>query len=81
MYVMDNDGWFSWSCDQHSSTGRGSVQVIDYLCLNAIMNYEGDTNLRSRAVCVSLSPSILQRWTKREKIQKRENEKKTNNNK
>lgn len=68
------DGWFSWSwsCDKHSFPGRGSVQVIDYLCLNAIMNYEGNTNLRSRAVCVSLSPSILQTWTREEKIQRRE---------
>lgn len=56
----------------HSFPGRGSVQLIDYLCLNAIMNYEGDTNLRSRAVCVSLSPSILQTWTTQKKIQKSE---------
>lgn len=37
--------------------------MIDYLLHNFISYYEGNTNLRSRAVWFSLSPSILHKWT------------------
>lgn len=49
--------------------------MIDYLLRNAISYYEGNTNLRSRAVWFSLSPSILHKWTvgKTQREREREN--------